>query len=143
MARHREELTADFVRFYGGTPRQLWERGCTVIEVAGMARHLPPESATARALNPHHEWTVQAVLTAQLINEQRRLAWLYETTHAKRRPPAPEWVRLPWDTSQAPDRDVIKGDAFDSVQDAEDWYAARYPERAAELRAITARHTAG
>lgn len=142
MARHREELIADFWRYYGDSPRMLHGRGATLHEVAAMAAHLPPDSAVRRAMNPHHEWTLARQLQVAQINDARRLAWLYVSAHSKRRPPEPTFIRFPWDEKPVADADVIKGDVFESPQEAADWYAARFPERAAEVHQMADRMTA-
>lgn len=74
-------------------------------------------------------------MLAGLVNEIRRVGWLYESAHSKKKVPQPEWVRPPWAEDER-DRDVIKGDSFESPEAAADWYAARFPERADEVRAL-------
>lgn len=110
-------------------------------EVADMAAHLPHDSALYRARNPHHEWTLARQLQVVQINDDRRLAWMYESAHSKRRPPKPEFIRFPWDESKT-GVEVIKGDSFADAQAAADWYAARFPERAAEVQQMADRMSA-
>lgn len=102
-------------------------------------RQAQPGSAIYRARNPYHEWTLARQLQVAQINDARRLAWLYTAAHSKRRPPEPEFIRFPWDATASGDAEVIKGDTFESAQDAADWYAERFPERADEVQQMAER----
>jgi len=136
---HQEAVEYDLLPF-GLRIDDLGTEALTWRDLLVIVRMSPRGSALHRARDPHHEWTIARQLQAAQLNEARRLAWLYEASHSKRTPPEPVYIRLPWEDAPT-DRSVFKGDTFDSPRDAADWYAARFPERAAEVHQIADRMT--
>ena len=135
LRQHREELIADFVRYYHATPFALWRAGMHLLDVASLATHLPYDSAVAR-IHPLHEWVplstgaaVQAVNEIRLLREQISsfLGGKYKA----------ELIR-PEGTSgvESPDAEVDRigaNDGFDTEDEARGWYLARFPEMAGRI----------
>jgi len=65
---HADACEADLQRFYGIDYRDRWRGTLTLRRLAVLIRHLPPESATARALAGGPVWT----LTEHLLDDVRR-----------------------------------------------------------------------
>ena len=88
-------------------------------DVAAWAAHLPPESATARALDPHWQRSNEVELLRVMEHGIRVLAW-QRTEDGKRGRNAPEPIPLPWDP---PPEGTIRGDAmtWDEAADFLGW----------------------
>lgn len=107
LAEYREQLSADFRRLYhcnltdclAGEVAPLWE-------VAAWAAHLPPDSATARAVDPAHAHTYDLELLRRI---EFRLAQRVQGKKA-------ELFKFPWDVTEG----AWKGDSFewDDLADA-------------------------
>lgn len=78
-------------------------------EVAAWAAHLPPDSATARALNPDWQRTIDVDLLRLVEHGIRVLAW-QKTKDGSAGRNAPEPIPLPWDPEP---EGLIKGDSMD------------------------------
>ena len=90
-----------------------------------MAAHLPQSggSAVGRALNPDHDWTLEAQLLAATVDELRVLVWM-KTTDAQKNRNHPEPIPRPGVT---PKTDSIgAGDGFDTPAEFDAWYAAQF-----------------
>lgn len=69
--------------------------GIPLCDVAAMAVNLPPESATMRAVNPDHHWTLDAHLLARVVDNTTALVWM-KTKDAQDHPNNwPEPIRRP------------------------------------------------
>lgn len=106
MAEAPGQMVADFRRFYGLSLATIRDSGIPLHEVADMAVHLPIESATHRAVNPHWQRTPELDLLRDMEHRLRVLAW-QQTEKGSRGRDYPEPVRLPWDPEPA---GVVKGD---------------------------------
>lgn len=102
-----DALTADFHRFYGGSPEGLIRRGVPLLEVADCARWLPTESAVWRAVNPpdpDDAWTLEAQLLAGIHDRLAELIYVQQRK-AGGKPPRPKPIPRP---GVRPDRDITK-----------------------------------
>lgn len=74
LREHRGPIAADFQRHYG-LPLHLMPWGMPLRDVAALAANLPTDSATARAMDPDHLWTLEAHLLATIADGIGWLAW--------------------------------------------------------------------
>lgn len=65
------------------------ERGVPFWEVAAMAAHLPPESATMRALSPPQSWGIPEYLLAAAVDALHAANWQRGGGKGKRPKPIP------------------------------------------------------
>lgn len=106
---HRGPLTADFRRYYQCSLSDALAGGVAPLaDVAAWAAHLPPESATARSLDPHWQRTPQVDLLREVEFRLRILAWMQTVDGSKGRN-VPDRLALPWD-ARATDVDVHEWD---------------------------------
>lgn len=95
--------------------------------LAHFVRHLPPTSATMRALHPDDaervtwmEGKATAELLACLIDEVRGMQWMYESAHSRSRPRRPKPFPTPWRTDDADTRRI--GSGAITIADFDAWF---------------------
>jgi hypothetical protein len=95
LRRHRGPLTADFRRFYGLRIEDVRARRVpgSLEEFADLACNLPPESATARALDPDWHVTPELGFLRDMAFLLDVLQWR-QTKDASRGDNRPEWMPL-------------------------------------------------
>jgi len=96
LREHRGPLTADLHRFHGLVVSRLSECGLPLRDVAAIVAHLPEESATFRALNPHWEHTHSLELLRRIEYHQAIAVW-FRTRDGERGVNPPEPFRFPWE----------------------------------------------
>lgn len=122
LREHHEPLTADFRRYYGMSVAECRERGLPLREVAAMATHLPPDSATARAINPPTGWGITEYLLAAAVDALHAANW----QRGGGRGPRPTPVERPGVTDQSTETQRIgASEGFDSIEEMDAWFAAR------------------
>lgn len=93
----RGALVADFHRYYGVSLKSVRHSGIPLSEVADMAIHLPPDSATRRALDPHWQRTNEVDFLRAMEHTLRILVW---QNNASKTAKVPERIPLPWDPKE-------------------------------------------
>lgn len=122
MREYREPLMADFRRYYGLSIAECRAQGIPLREVAAMAAYLPPESATARAVNPPTGWGIAEYLLAAAVDALHNANW----QRGGGRGPRPTPVERPGVTDQATETQRIgASEGFDSIEEMDAWFAAR------------------
>lgn len=123
LREHGEEMVADFYRFYEKSPRSHLLDGTPMSDVAAMAAHLPPDSATMRAIDPDHMWSPEAQLCAAAVDEIREMQWLLLKRWGQKAVKRPDPIPRPG-VQPNQDVDVVGANAgFDSWDDMAAWYA--------------------
>lgn len=110
-------LVADFHRYYGLSLRSMRDWGIPLTEVAAMAMHLPPDSATRRALDPHWQRTMELDMLREVEHDIRILLWQNANSGKRVTSALPQPIPLPWDPKP---RGTIEVDRM-TTDEADKW----------------------
>lgn len=113
---------ADFRRYYGMSIADCRERGIPLREVAAMAVHLPPDSATGRAVVPPDAWGITEYLLAAAVDALHNANWQRGGGKGAR----PQPVERPGVTDEATETQRVgASDGFESIEEMDAWFAER------------------
>lgn len=90
----------DFRQYYGIDVPASPDEGCDLARLSVLWTGLPPESRTARRINPANEWGTEAYLLRSIELWTHRLWWA-ETKDAKRGRRMPMPVETPGEAAEA------------------------------------------
>ena len=103
------QLRADFQQYYGLNLDGMG-RGYTAMHAADLAVMLPSDSRTYLAIDPENSWTLEAQLSADMVNAARDLVWL-EADAKRRRSNRPKPIG-PKVSAPNPDAEAIDADDY-------------------------------